>query len=269
MKYSLVNLGALVVASLGITAQAALIEVGEQYTLKSSNPVPVGTGGNGSAVLNGVTRSGGAIGVFVLDVWEPGVNGAKLGTLSTFCTDLDAYWASGKTYHAEAFVDNNGVDQNGVDQVSNNVLWHSLPYAIQNAAYLYNEIFLKDPSKYTSSGLEGGAMQLAIWKVLYDSGVDGIAVSDFTTGTLRGVNGSWKASVAGASDLVNQVNAARNNNKFVTYDDIWLHPTTDANQGFLAPGTPVPEPSTIIAGALLLLPFGASAIRRIRINTKA
>jgi hypothetical protein len=28
--------------------------------------------------------------------------------------------------------------------------------------------------------------------------------------------------------------------------------------------TPVPEPSTVIAGALLLLPFGASAIRVLR-----
>jgi hypothetical protein len=28
--------------------------------------------------------------------------------------------------------------------------------------------------------------------------------------------------------------------------------------------TPVPEPTTMIAGALLLLPFGASTLRRMR-----
>ncbi len=34
-------------------------------------------------------------------------------------------------------------------------------------------------------------------------------------------------------------------------------------------GTPVPEPSTVIAGALLLLPFGASTIRKLRKSRKA
>jgi hypothetical protein len=32
---------------------------------------------------------------------------------------------------------------------------------------------------------------------------------------------------------------------------------------------PVPEPSTYLAGALLLLPFGASAIRVLRRNREA
>jgi hypothetical protein len=34
-------------------------------------------------------------------------------------------------------------------------------------------------------------------------------------------------------------------------------------------GTPVPEPTTMIAGALLLLPFGASTLRLLRKNRKA
>jgi hypothetical protein len=34
-------------------------------------------------------------------------------------------------------------------------------------------------------------------------------------------------------------------------------------------GTPVPEPTTMIAGALLLLPFGLSALRMVRKNKKA
>ena len=35
-------------------------------------------------------------------------------------------------------------------------------------------------------------------------------------------------------------------------------------QDFIVPGTPVPEPTTMIAGALLLLPLGASALRILR-----
>jgi hypothetical protein len=34
-------------------------------------------------------------------------------------------------------------------------------------------------------------------------------------------------------------------------------------------GTPVPEPTTMIAGALLLLPFGASTLRMLRKSRKA
>jgi hypothetical protein len=34
-------------------------------------------------------------------------------------------------------------------------------------------------------------------------------------------------------------------------------------------GTPVPEPTTMIAGALLLLPFGVSTVRKLRKNRAA
>jgi hypothetical protein len=261
MKYSLVSLGALAVASLGITAQAALIEIGHTYTLTSGNPVPVSTGGSGSAKLDGVTRSGGGIGVFVMTVSQ---SGTTLGTLSTFCTDLDIYWANNKTYEAEAF---------GGEGVNSASVWKVQPYALENAAYLYNEIFLNNPTKYTTSGLQGGAMQLAIWKVLYDTSdnANHTAISTFgvNDGRMTTIGGTWAGSVAEATALINQVNAARNNHTFVTYDDIWLHPVNNDSQGFLAAGTPVPEPTTIIAGALLLLPFGASTIKRIRKSAKA
>jgi hypothetical protein len=36
------------------------------------------------------------------------------------------------------------------------------------------------------------------------------------------------------------------------------------SQEFFLLGTPVPEPTTMIAGALLLLPFGASTVRILR-----
>jgi len=44
---------------------------------------------------------------------------------------------------------------------------------------------------------------------------------------------------------------------------------TDLNDPNLVPppsSTPVPEPSTVIAGMLLLLPFGASTLRVLRKN---
>lgn len=50
---------------------------------------------------------------------------------------------------------------------------------------------------------------------------------------------------------------------------ISLNGLGDNNVVFDAPTTPVPEPSTYIAGALLLLPFGASALRRLRKNRAA
>lgn len=38
--------------------------------------------------------------------------------------------------------------------------------------------------------------------------------------------------------------------------------------GLFTHGTVVPEPSTYIAGALLLLPFGAQAVRRLRMRKR-
>ena len=40
-------------------------------------------------------------------------------------------------------------------------------------------------------------------------------------------------------------------------------------QEFIAKGVEVPEPTTMIAGALLLLPFGASTLRMLRKNRAA
>jgi hypothetical protein len=45
--------------------------------------------------------------------------------------------------------------------------------------------------------------------------------------------------------------------------------TAGGLQGFFGPDLAVPEPTTMIAGALLLLPFGASTIRILRKNRKA
>ena len=40
--------------------------------------------------------------------------------------------------------------------------------------------------------------------------------------------------------------------------------STQYTYEFVSSGTPVPEPTTFIAGALLLLPFGASTLRMVR-----
>lgn len=51
-------------------------------------------------------------------------------------------------------------------------------------------------------------------------------------------------------------------------DDVTLS-TAKGDVVFDLEATPVPEPSTCIAGALLLLPFGASAVRKLRSSRKA
>jgi hypothetical protein len=49
-----------------------------------------------------------------------------------------------------------------------------------------------------------------------------------------------------------------------TIADFPNSPNSGGSQEFLLLGTPIPEPTTMIAGALLLLPFGASTLRILR-----
>ncbi len=68
-----------------------------------------------------------------------------------------------------------------------------------------------------------------------------------------------------AQNILAALNNARNTGTdFSVYQDQWLKPialngSTANTQGLLY--EPTPEPTTLIAGALLLLPFGASTLR--------
>ena len=119
----------------------------------------------------------------------------------------------------------------------------------------------------TQQKIDGAALQAAIWEVLYEPAVNGYDVTS-TVGT----TGFKITDNTGNNATIN----ARANQMLLNAIDTGITTTfwnaTDANgisrasQDLMGPfsNNAVPEPSTIIAGALLLLPFGASTLRKLR-----
>ncbi len=107
-------------------------------------------------------------------------------------------------------------------------------------------------SKYgvAGQGDQAKALQAAIWHVIFD-GVGGNTVALDSTAPI------------GVKNDYNNMLAALGSNTGNVSDFLWLTPGGN-NHSYQGLVTPVPEPTTMIAGALLLLPFGASAMRIIR-----
>lgn len=113
--------------------------------------------------------------------------------------------------------------------------------------------------------LDGAALQLAIWEVLYD-----------TTGTYNvnqdgsaGNNANEFYVSSGSTAVRNRANAmlaAWSSPDWSTDTTFWNAVTSSgafrSSQDLIGPFAPVPEPGTFIAGGLLLLPFLASTLRR-------
>jgi hypothetical protein len=129
--------------------------------------------------------------------------------------------------------------------------------AIQAAA----NIFYTHQGVLTSgSQAERSALQLAVWEALYDTGTGStLGLGD---GRFR-VNSGDAAAITLAATWLSQVDAS------ARYAGFLLVPDPVQQYGLFGQEvfynvTPVPEPTTLIAGALLLLPFGASTIRILR-----
>lgn len=209
---------------------------------------------NGSAYTSASVSAG----VFKLKVSNPD-GSPSTGTIFTFCTDVGVWWQSGKTFEAVQFT----------DSVANGVApaWSSSAnlQAIQNASWLYNQYFIPSAASYIGNSALAAGMQLAIWKVLYDTKSDGtVDPSAWSLGNFQVTSGA-AGGVSHATTLISALNLARSSANFVVYSDTWLHPVNDDTQGMIYNNlTPIPEPTTVIASALLLLPFGFSTWRVIR-----
>jgi hypothetical protein len=194
----------------------------------------------------------------------------------TFCLDISAnlgngWWTSG------SFADT-ALTGNGGNRISDGLYRAASLYAYYSPGIMS---VVGNGSGYSWTDKEkGAALQLAIWEVLYDgSGANDISLYDVTIG---GANGF---QVASAYQINNSANAAvvslantMLHNSSANYVNSSLDATfwnaVDANgnprssQDLIGPmsGTSkaVPEPTTILAGALLLLPFGVSTARILR-----
>jgi hypothetical protein len=148
-------------------------------------------------------------------------------------------------------------------------------WGIQNASYLWNTYGLNIVNNIgnTGSGSQSeraAGLEFAIWSALYNStGYGQVATS--------GSHYVWHPnSLTGnvATDFsayITALNGTHGNIPLYTGDILRGvdYTTSGQQQEFLMLGAPVPEPTTMIAGALLLLPFGASTLRFFRKNRTA
>jgi hypothetical protein len=177
-------------------------------------------------------------------------------TIETFATAnpgiFPAAWASGVV--------------GGVQQ-----LW-----GIQNASYLFNTFGMKiinnTSGQAGDQNAQSAALEFAIWTALYDSTAYGKLGGTVWTAptsqmdpstTLADYNADLKALTTATSIPLYTGNILEGTGA----------PGDGAGAGddqeFLVLGSPIPEPTTVITGALLLLPFGLSAARMLRKRRQA
>ena len=243
---------------------------------KVSAAVTYQIGNGGLETLNVVIDSFSKNGVLCggISIQQEGVvNPTMPASYVTICTDIEGSLFLGQDYTynspATAFSGQSGVNPKwGVgptgtlaDQAASEAA------AIQNAAYIFNTY-----GQLTATGLGGDAnlktaIQLAVWDVLYNTD---------DSGKVMGTRFSYsdENSIV-QSDVENWISALNSNLKVGNfgYTGFLLYPDPATSTGTINPSfgnaeppqelmiAAVPESTTIIAGALLLLPLGASTLR--------
>ena len=240
-----------------------------------------------SGANNGQTitmiSSGDLIGLYAFDVTTTVAGGPPLtpnpSTQPFWATCLSpAGYLNGNThtYDLTAFSSaGNGINPNGVWSTAgaNN------DAGIQNASFLYSQVAhgILSGGVAGQSGTaaqQGAALALAMYQVLYNS--TGYGTYDSAAGGSAGVfklTGGLTGSVA--TDYTDDLALlSKGFNPDYTGYVLVPNPNDSQNgsgQDMILLGNPgqnysVPEPTTVMAGALLLLPFGASTLRILRRN---
>ncbi len=202
-------------------------------------------------------------------VQNPANNNALLPqTLSTYCLDVGGGLVAGWTYQF------NVLDFAGLDGLKPKWGYSASDagQAIQNAAKLYNAfslgIGLPSGQQIAGTTAERAGLQLAIWESLYDTGYGGGL--DVTTGGASGAGRHFSLTGSYSGATASAITAA--NNYLAQLGNISGNPTGKLLQPFAPPnyaGMPyqevlVPEPATLVAGALMALPFGLTSVRFMR-----
>lgn len=170
-----------------------------------------------------------------------GLNGQQY--FQTFCTELLEEFSPGSSYTISSIGNNAMYNQNAGP--------NGIPITL-GIAYLYSQFAAGTLGGYDYTGAgrttSAGNLQNAIWYLLGEGGsLTDAALTDLQNSGI--VQANWTAAANGA---------------YGVKDMVLLQPGQAQDQLVI-----VPEPTTMIAGALLLLPFGASTLRILRKNRVA
>jgi hypothetical protein len=197
-----------------------------------------------------------------------------LGTFQTFCIEYNEEFGPGNKYD---YKENTGAVAGGAGA---NAIDPNTGLAMDNisigTAYLYSQF--RNGGLVISTAAQAGQVQNAIWYLENEINLTQLS-------TMNGVDGTYYYNLAKTGTSTTDTTVF--NDSLGAYDVIALNLFNGAystpvqgpngkiynlNQDQLAidPGfTQVPEPTTMIAGALLLLPFGASTLRILRKRSMA
>jgi hypothetical protein len=178
------------------------------------------------------------------------------GSFETFCLGTQVDYSPNATYSyqiSDTVQPTGPLGPNGVG---------SPGYVTWGTAWLYSQYRAGALGAGTANNPLNDALQEAIW-TLQGQNTSGITFSpnstDYTTFL---ANAASAAALAGVSSDTNDANGA-----FGVYALNMLSGSTYVQPQLVM--VPVPEPTTVIAGMLLLLPFGMCAVRMLRKNRAA
>ncbi len=215
--------------------------------MDNTSQYSAGDGGEFRAVVSGVAVDWNAYSSATKGTVSSGTDGGSWGYNSgldgkqyfqTFCAELNEEFSPGGVYTISSIGNAALYDGTG----------HPVPITM-GVAYLYSQFaagtldgYVYAPGNQRSTTWD---LQNAIWNLLGEGGyLASWITADLSTGLGQT---SWYACADGA---------------YGVHDMVLGAPGTAQDQ--LVIGTPVPEASTMLAGALMLLPFGIGAIRSLR-----
>jgi hypothetical protein len=223
--------------------------------------------GNGGLESFNVTIDGNSINGALaggISIQKMGGDASMPASYVTVCTDIEGTLYLGQSYEyatpVTPFSGQSGVNPKWGDGSNDG----SAAKAIQNAAYLFYNYSNLTPTGIGGSAEQMAALQLAVWEALYDT-----TASGSVTGTRFAVSGGDASAIALAGSLLSGLDGSYNLTGYLLYptQGSGVNANGEPPQELLI-AIPVPESPTVIAGALLLLPFAASTFRILRRNKR-
>jgi hypothetical protein len=205
-------------------------------------------------------------------ITQSGNNPTMPQSYLTVCTDFEGSLYLGKTYQysAPGTSFSTVLSQTGGGGIA--PAWTNPSEAIQNAAKIFNTYGDISSTGISTqlSAVQMSALQVAIWIALYDTESNG---SINLSGPFQFIAGGTTDGSAIQTDINTYLSGLTGN---YSYSGSLLQPDPlNSTQGNSDGSLPqelligcVPEPSTVLAGAMLLLPLGASTIRILRKSRK-